>query len=172
MTVHKSQGMSLEAAVMDLSGAFEYGQGYVALSRVRSLDGLYLLGFNERALAVHPEIVARDQAFRAASSAAEEIFGKLPPEELAQLQKNFTLASGGHEPDPNAPKPVVEKSKLDKLREKHPNAYRPWTKDDDAKLSQMFEEGQSVASLVKTFGRQRGSINARLIKLGLVEPTD
>ena len=60
ITVHKSQGMSLDAAVMDLSAAFEYGQGYVALSRVRSLAGLYLSGFNERALAVHPQILKKD----------------------------------------------------------------------------------------------------------------
>lgn len=172
ITVHKSQGMSLDAAVMDLSGAFEYGQGYVALSRVRSLGGLYLLGFNERALAVHPEILARDAAFRSASQSAEDIFSKLPPEELADMQKNFVVAVGGHEPDPNAPKPEVEMSKLDKLRQKHPNAYRPWSPDDDTKLQEMFEGGTSVAALVKTFGRQRGSINARLIKLGLIEATD
>lgn len=172
ITVHKSQGMSLDAAVMDLSDAFEYGQGYVALSRVRNLGGLYLLGLNERALAVHPEILSRDQAFRTASMSAEEIFGKLPPEEIQEMHQKFVKASGGHEPDPNTPKPEVEMSKLDKLRQKHPNAYRPWSKDDDDKLTTMFEEGLGVAKLVKEFGRQRGSINARLVKLGLIEPTD
>ena len=173
MTVHKSQGMSLDAAVMDLSGAFEYGQGYVALSRVRTLEGLYLLGFNERALAVYPQILERDAAFRGASMAAEEIFGRLPPEELSDLQKKFVKASGGHEYDPNAKKEEKEdvgESKLDKLRAKHPNAYRPWSREDDDKLTAMFRDGAGVSALVKEFGRQKGSINARLIRLGLVEP--
>ena len=54
ITIHKSQGQSLDAALMDLSSTFEYGQGYVALSRVRRLEGLYLLGWNDRAFSVHP----------------------------------------------------------------------------------------------------------------------
>ncbi len=64
ITVHKSQGMSLDAATVDLSGAFEYGQGYVALSRVRSLDGLYIEGLNAKALKVHPKIAEQDLIFR------------------------------------------------------------------------------------------------------------
>ncbi len=70
ITVHKSQGMSLDEAVIDLARAFEYGQGYVALSRLRSLSGLHLLGLNEKALRVHPNAVAKDAEFRAASEAA------------------------------------------------------------------------------------------------------
>lgn len=67
VTVHKSQGMSLDAAEIDLSRAFTPGMGYVALSRVRSLDGLYLAGFAEMALKMHGEIHDLDRALLAAS---------------------------------------------------------------------------------------------------------
>jgi hypothetical protein len=95
MTVHKSQGMSMDAAVIDLSKAFEYGQGYVALSRVRRLSGLYLTGMNERALQVHPEILKKDRDFRAASDAARDAFAEMPEAETLAMQKKFVKAMGG-----------------------------------------------------------------------------
>ena len=42
ITVHKSQGMTLDNIFVDISRAFEIGQIYTALSRCRSIDGLYL----------------------------------------------------------------------------------------------------------------------------------
>jgi ATP-dependent DNA helicase PIF1 len=45
MTIHKAQGLTLERVSVDLRGAFENGQVYVAISRVTSLDGLELVGF-------------------------------------------------------------------------------------------------------------------------------
>jgi len=64
ITVHKSQGMSLDAAEIDLSKSFERGMGYVALSRVRRLDGIKLMGINQMALRVSQQIVEKDKEFR------------------------------------------------------------------------------------------------------------
>jgi len=95
MTVHKSQGMSMDAAIMDLSKAFEYGQGYVALSRVRRLSGVYLTGLNQRALEVHPKILEKDRDFRAASDAARDAFAEMTESEIISMQKRFVKAMGG-----------------------------------------------------------------------------
>ncbi len=95
ITVHKSQGMSLDEAVVDLSQVFEFGQGYVALSRVRRLSGLHLLGWNERAFQVHPEILAKDGEFRESSDAARTAFSKLAADELEKMHANFIVACGG-----------------------------------------------------------------------------
>jgi ATP-dependent DNA helicase PIF1 len=96
ITVHKSQGQSLDAAAMDLSRAFEYGQGYVALSRVRTLEGLYLLGWSAQALAVHPLVEAHDRQFQEASEAAEDMFDALGESgERATMRDAFIKASGG-----------------------------------------------------------------------------
>lgn len=95
ITVHKSQGMSLESAVIDLRNAFEYGQGYVALSRVRSFEGLHLLGFNERALEVHPEVLDQDNTLRDLAEEARTAFGLMKKDELSSLHINFIKASGG-----------------------------------------------------------------------------
>lgn len=70
ITIHKSQGMTLERAVMDLRRTFAPGMGYVALSRVESLDGLYLQGVNERMFLVSPDAVRLDGKLRADCEAA------------------------------------------------------------------------------------------------------
>jgi hypothetical protein len=95
ITVHKSQGMSLDAAEIDLSNAFEYGQGYVALSRVRSLSGLLLRGCNQRALEVHPNVRTHDENFREQSDNVCMAFGGMPPEEKQKMREQFIRACGG-----------------------------------------------------------------------------
>ncbi|MCA9368426.1 helix-turn-helix domain-containing protein, partial [Candidatus Kaiserbacteria bacterium] len=98
ITVHKSQGMSLDAAEVDLSKAFVYGQGYVALSRVRTLDGLKVLGMHPNALQVDPKIVQRDAGFHNESEAAEEAFAAMDDGEAAVLAERFVVVHGGRVP--------------------------------------------------------------------------
>jgi ATP-dependent DNA helicase PIF1 len=57
ISIHMSQGCSLDYAEIDLSEIFEYGQSYVALSRVKSLEGLSLIGLNINKIKAHPEAI-------------------------------------------------------------------------------------------------------------------
>ena len=95
ITVHKSQGMTLDSAVIDLSQAFEYGQGYVALSRLRSLSGLFLLGINNKALEVHPDVSRVDHSFRERSEKAEIVLNRYSESELISKHNDFILKCGG-----------------------------------------------------------------------------
>ena len=64
ITIHKSQGMTLDYAEIDLSKAFIYGLGYVALSRIRDINGLSLLGYNEMSLLISEEAKALDKQLK------------------------------------------------------------------------------------------------------------
>jgi hypothetical protein len=98
ITVHKSQGMSLDAAEVDLAKTFAFGQGYVALSRVRTLDGLKVVGLGSEALAVDPLVTEKDKEFRADAEAVAERFAREGKEALARAAEAFLTARGGKMP--------------------------------------------------------------------------
>lgn len=168
ITVHKSQGMNLDEAVMDLSGVFEFGQGYVALSRVRRLSGLYILGWNERTFHVHPEILAKDAKFRAQSEQTIHTFVKIGKDKIAAMHKQFIHLCGGKITSEGRAA-ISKSSGFEKIRKTYPNAYRSWDKEQEEGLQEFFAKGSSVTDLAKTFGRKRGAIRSRLAKLGLLE---
>ncbi|CAE6496476.1 unnamed protein product [Rhizoctonia solani] len=56
LTVHKSQGQTLERVKINLQRTFEKGQAYVALSRCTSLDTLEVYGFNRQSVEAHPRV--------------------------------------------------------------------------------------------------------------------
>ena len=89
ITVHKSQGMSLDAAEIDLSKAFTSGMGYVALSRVKSLEGLSLLGLNANALKINPKIIDSDKEFRKNSEQSLNELKALDEDKMLKEQKKF-----------------------------------------------------------------------------------
>ncbi|XSG82668.1 MAG: PIF1 family DEAD/DEAH box helicase [Methyloligella sp. ZOD6] len=165
MTVHKSQGMSLDAAVIDLSRAFEYGQGYVALSRLRGLAGLHLLGLNARALQVHPAAVEQDETFRSLSDTALQSAQAAGAEAIAAKQREF-LADALEEAETRqtAASPQMAAARADG----HAKAYAPWSEDEEKALVRRHQAGESVAAIATAHGRKPGAIRSRLKKLELL----
>jgi ATP-dependent exoDNAse (exonuclease V) alpha subunit len=155
ITVHKSQGMTLDGAHIDLSNAFVPGMGYVALSRVKKLETLTLGGLNKMALTMSPEATEIDAKLRKQST--------IHAKNLSHLEKTWSKLS--------KKRPKVAKNsgdwnaKMAKMREKYPNAYMPWSDLDDLRLIKKFTEGKTIKDLTESFGRHPGSISARLEKL-------
>jgi hypothetical protein len=171
MTVHKSQGMSLDEAIMDLSQVFEYGQGYVALSRVKRLSGLHLLGWNARSFQVHPQILAQDNQFRESSEAARTMLSQMSAADIESMHHNFILANGGKIVKQSKKKDSAGKKpgrSFEEIRKTHPNAYRRWQPEHDQQLTLLFNQGKTITELMVFFGRKEKAIILRLIKLTLL----
>ncbi len=96
ITIHKSQGMSLDNALIDLSRTFSYGMGYVALSRVRTLAGISLVGFNMDSLKVDPKVLELDQDLKNQSFQNELLFRKLKIDDQKKLEEDFIIKMGGN----------------------------------------------------------------------------
>ncbi|MEO3786928.1 hypothetical protein ABGB12_26685 [Actinocorallia sp. B10E7] len=56
------------------------------------------------------------------------------------------------------------------LRKRHPNAYTPWTPDEDARLLDLIGRNEPLESLTAQFGRGKNAILGRLFKLGVFTP--
>lgn len=157
ITVHKSQGMTLDAARIDLRKAFVPGMGYVALSRVRDINNLYLIGINQMALQISEVALSIDDILRGNSASAAKRFAHLAEKAAtrdltAEVKKVKKKGNSGWA------------DKIAKMRETHPNAYKPWSSQDDAMLKQEFVNGATVSQLSKKLGRHEGSIVMRLQK--------
>ena len=143
LTVHKSQGMTLDAAEIDLSQTFEVGQGYVALSRIRSLNGLRLMGMNEVALQVDESVLKIDKEMRRLSRLNVRKWESFSEEQKQAMFTDFIRQAGG-----TVVKEEIEKNKR-KIEEEE--------KDKKAFFAEQNKKGWSGLSKSRgTYSKEEG----------------
>lgn len=160
VTVHKSQGMTLDSAQIDLSKAFVEGMGYVALSRVRGLGDLILDGMNGMALRTSPLARSLDSELRSRSQDA--LVRNLKTIEHWQKEEAERKKAPARTSQPKSGSSWADR--LDSMRREYPNAYKSWTEEEDVKLVKLFGAENTVKQMSKLMGRHPGSIRARLKK--------
>lgn len=152
ITIHKSQGMTLDAAEIDLGDAFEPGMGYVALSRVRSLSGLKLMNLNEMALTVHPKILQHDTFFKEGSADAQHYLKTLSAAEKMKCHQETLVER-------------FEGSKIKEIgNEKNGRRKNPKKPTHIATL-EMLKENLSISSIAAKRELSFGTILTHLEKL-------
>jgi hypothetical protein len=150
ITIHKSQGMSLDAAEIDLSDSFERGMGYVALSRVRSLDGLFLKGINDVALEVNPEVLEFDKKFRKLSDTSSFHINTMGKEKILKMHNDFKEKIGAK----NGKSKDIKKEKVSTVEQ----------------TKQMLEQGLSLKEIAKERGLKLGTILDHIEEIREADP--
>jgi predicted transcriptional regulator len=151
VTIHKSQGMTLDAAEIDLSKTFERGQGYVALSRLKDMRRLRLIGFNEMALQIDPLALKADKRFQELTAEAEnEFIDDLALEEEA---KTFIIYCGGTNDEREIRK---QKKKIEQ---------KAFKKSTYEMTKELVDQGFSISEIAEEKGVSPSTVVSHLIKL-------
>jgi ATP-dependent DNA helicase PIF1 len=123
LTIHKSQGATLDCALVDIgSSTFECGQAYVALSRVRSLESLYVWNFKQERIMADPRVIEFYEGVKRASAGAKVVpatppsspaLGGTPDSPIGNETAPIDLHVGIEEPSATTsdPAPVLVPSK-------------------------------------------------------------
>lgn len=156
ITVHKSQGLTFDKAIIDVHAAFSPGQAYVALSRCRTLDGLVLSS------PVSASVFMRDNAVDAYMN-----YISRPVEELA-FSSCYEYFEYEKKPEPDDVAPV-KKVKVNQEKPKKVNKEEP--RDDTGKKLSTFEcsyrlynQGDTVEQIAEKRGLNQSTIEGHLAR--------
>ncbi|APW65858.1 hypothetical protein LPB137_08305 [Poseidonibacter parvus] len=161
ITIHKSQGMTLDAAQIDLSKTFEVGQGYVALSRIKNIEGLKLMGFNEKALSVDPVILSIDPRIKQASKKAYDKIEAQDEKQLELINLSYIERLGGLIDQKAISKEREELDKEPVIEEKVANHI---------KTKNLIESSSTLSILAKSAGFSVSTIMKHLSTIKEEEP--
>ena len=151
ITIHKSQGMTLDAAEIDLSKTFEVGQGYVALSRIKSIEGLKLMGLNEMALTTDPLTLRIDEPIKKASQKASDEIDGYSEDELDKSHINYIKRLGGltNFVQIEEEKKLIRAGKTSKMKNDTPTHM---------KTKALMESCETIKQIAKARGVTEGTI--------------
>lgn len=156
ITVHKSQGLTFDKAIIDVHAAFSPGQAYVALSRCRTLDGLVLSS------PVSTSVFMRDNAVDAYMN-----YISRPVEELA-FSSCYEYFEYEKKPEPEGVAPV-KKVKVNQEKPKKVNKEEP--RDDTGKKLSTFEcsyklynQGNTIGQIAEKRGLNPSTIESHLAR--------
>ncbi len=154
ITIHKSQGMSMDATEIDLSKSFVPGQGYVALSRLRNISGLKLMGLNDIALSVNTSVSVFDKELISDSKEHQKVILGISDKEKTELHGEFILSCGG----------TLDDKKITQNAQSVAVAYEN-RESTYEKTKQLLDEGLSIDGMVERRGVTLGTILSHLEKL-------
>lgn len=163
ITIHKSQGMTLDAAEIDLSKTFETGQGYVALSRIKNIEGLRLMGINPMALRVDPLILHIDDRIKMASKKASDAIESLPQDSLETAFVSHISKLGG----------VVSREKIEEekknIKEGKPS-HSAYVTPTHMKTKHLIAKSETLLKLAQNRGVGKSTIVNHLALIKDEEP--
>lgn len=165
LTVHKSQGMTLDAAEIDLSKTFEIGQGYVALSRIKSIEGLRLMGLNEIALRVDTTVLEMDKYIREESRANFIKFQNIEDLKITEISEKFIVKIGGEIVKQNTRRKIQDTKKNQKTNSKVLSARG--TLDI---TKRMVQSKKTIAEMAKERDLAQNTIISHLVQLKKLLP--